>query len=91
MSTKWKAVPNGGARDWTRDYQGVLALIDESNEYYAKNAETGASPVATCPSPKALTFMLRQAGFQRTEFIGPPPDAYEQHKRGKRVVCAAYK
>ncbi len=80
-----------GAKNWTRDYQGVLALIDESNEYYAENGETGASPVAACPSPKALTFMLRQAGFQRTEFIDPPPDAYEQHKRGKRVVCAAYK
>ena len=80
-----------GAQEWTRDYQGVLALIDESDEYYAENTETGASPVAACPSPKALTFMLRQAGFRRTEFIDPPPDAYEQHKRGKRVVCAAYK
>lgn len=84
-STEW------GARAWTRPYQGILALIDESGEFYNRNAETGASPVATCPSPKALEFLLRQAGFRRTELIEPPPDGYEQHRRGKRVVCAAYK
>jgi tRNA (mo5U34)-methyltransferase len=80
-----------GAREWTRPYHGILALIDESGEFYNQNAETGASPLATCPSPKALEFMLRQAGFRRTHIIEPPPDAYEQHRRGKRVVCAAYK
>lgn len=80
-----------GWREWTRPYHGVLALIDESGEYYAGNTEAGASPLATCPSPKALTFMLRQAGFRRVETIEPPPGAYEQHARGKRVVCAAFK
>ena len=80
-----------GAQAWTRPYQGVLALIDESGEYDNQIAETGASPIATCPSPKALEFMLRQAGFRRTEIIEPPADAYEQHRRSKRVVCAAYK
>jgi tRNA (mo5U34)-methyltransferase len=80
-----------GAREWTRPYHGILALIDESGEFYNQNAETGASPIATCPSPKALDFMLRQAGFRRTEIVTPPPGAYEQHGRGKRVVCAAYK
>ena len=79
-----------GCRDWVRPYQGVLALIDESGEFLEGNAETGASPMATCPSPKALEFMLKQAGFRRTEFIAPPPGAYEQHSRRKRVVCAAY-
>jgi ubiquinone/menaquinone biosynthesis C-methylase UbiE len=80
-----------GARIWTRPYHGVLALIDESGEFYQQNAETGASPLATCPSPNALRFMLKQAGFRRVEFVEPPPGAYEQHQRGKRVVCAAYK
>jgi len=80
-----------GARAWTRPYHGILALIDESGEFYNRNAETGASPIATCPSPKALEFMLLQAGFRRTEIIEPPAGAYEQHQRGKRVVCAAYK
>lgn len=84
-STEW------GAKDWTRPYQGVLALIDESDEFSTGNTETGASPVATCPSLRALLFMLTQAGFARVEILKPPPGSYEQHRRGKRVVCAAYK
>lgn len=80
-----------GARGWTRPYQGVLALIDESGEFYDDIAETGATPIVTCPSPRALEFMLKHAGFRRVERIAPPAGAYEQHARGKRVVCAAYK
>ena len=86
-----EGVTEWGSRAWKRPYQGVLALIDESGEFYSQNTETGASPIATCPSPKALEFMLRQAGFRRTEIIHPPSGGYEQHSRGKRVVCAAYK
>jgi SAM-dependent methyltransferase len=84
-STEW------GAREWTRPYHGILALVDESGEFHAGNRETGVTPMATCPSPKALLFMLRQAGFSKSEILTPPPDAYEQHARGKRVVCAAWK
>ena len=80
-----------GARDWVRPYHGILALIDESGEFHAGNRETGVTPMATCPSPRALLFMCRQAGFQRAEIQTPPEGAYEQHARGKRVVCAAYK
>ena len=80
-----------GAREWTHPYQGILAVIDESGDFDANNTETGHSPIVTCPSPKALEFLLKQVGFQRVEFIDPPPDAYEQHARGQRVVCAAYK
>jgi tRNA (mo5U34)-methyltransferase len=80
-----------GSREWTRPYQGILAVIDETGEFDAGNRETGVSPIATCPSPKALLFMLKQAGFKRAEILAPPPGAYEQHARGKRVVCAAWK
>jgi tRNA (mo5U34)-methyltransferase len=80
-----------GAREWTRPYYGILALIDESGEFNAGSRETGVHPMATCPSPKALEFMLHQAGFSRAEILTPPPGAYEQHARGKRVVCAAWK
>ena len=80
-----------GARAWTRPYQGILALLDESGEFYNHNSETGASPIAACPSPKALEFMLQQAGFRRTEIVDPPADAYEQHRRAKRLVCIANK
>jgi tRNA (mo5U34)-methyltransferase len=78
-----------GAMAWTRPYQGILALIDETAEYDAENRETGATPLATCPSPRALEVMLKHAGFSRVEFIEPPPNAYEQLARRKRVVCAA--
>jgi ubiquinone/menaquinone biosynthesis C-methylase UbiE len=84
-ATEW------GWREWTRPYHGALALIDESGEFYHDNTEAGSSPIATCPSPKALEFMLKQAGFRRVETIAPPPGAYEQHARGKRVVAVAYK
>lgn len=80
-----------GSREWTRPYQGILALIDESGEFNAGNRETGVTPMATCPSPRALLFMLRQAGFRRAEILKPHEGAYEQHARGKRVVCAAWK
>lgn len=80
-----------GSREWTRPYQGILALIDETGEFDAGNRETGITPVATCPSPKALLFMLKHAGFRRAEILVPPADAYEQHARSKRVVCAAWK
>jgi tRNA (mo5U34)-methyltransferase len=84
-STEW------GAQAWTRDYQGIVALIDENAEFVDKNPETGASPLAMCPSRKGLVTMLKHAGFARVEFVPPPSDAYEQLARGKRVVCAAYK
>jgi tRNA (mo5U34)-methyltransferase len=80
-----------GSRAWTRPYKGIIALVDETGEFDAGNRETGVTPMATCPSPKALLFMLRQAGFKRAEIMTPHADAYEQHARGKRVVCAAWK
>jgi ubiquinone/menaquinone biosynthesis C-methylase UbiE len=86
-----EGVTEWGAREWTRPYHGILALIDESGEFAAGNRETGVVPLVTCPSPRALESMLRHAGFRRIEFIAPPDGAYEQHARGKRVVVAAWK
>ncbi len=80
-----------GSREWTKRYEGIIALIDESDEFNAGGREAGIRPMVTCPSPKALLFMLRQAGFARAQILTPPPGAYEQHARGKRVVCAAWK
>jgi len=80
-----------GSREWTRPYQGIIALIDESGEFDARIRETGISPMATCPSPRALLYMLKQAGFRHAEILPPPANAYEQHARGKRIVCAAWK
>jgi len=60
----------------------LVRVIDESGEFDAGNTETGSTPVALAPSPQALAFLLRQAGFRRTEILPPPPNAYEQHARG---------
>ena len=86
-----EGITEWGARDWQRPYQGILALIDETGEFDAGGRETGMTPMATCPSPKALRFMLRQAGFRRVEQVPPHEGAYEQHARGKRVIYAAWK
>jgi ubiquinone/menaquinone biosynthesis C-methylase UbiE len=86
-----EGVTEWGSRQWTRPYSGILALIDESGEFDAGNRETGVVPLITCPSPRALETMLRHAGFRRSEIVVPPPGAYEQHARGKRIVVAAWK
>jgi tRNA (mo5U34)-methyltransferase len=84
-ATEW------GSREWTRNYHGILALIDESGEFHAGDRETGILPLVTCPSPKALETMLFHAGFRRVDFIQPHEGAYEQLARRKRVVVAAWK
>jgi ubiquinone/menaquinone biosynthesis C-methylase UbiE len=86
-----EGIAEWGAREWTRPYQGILAIIDETSEFASGIRETGITPMATCPSPRALLYMLKQAGFRRAEILPPPPGAYEQHARGKRLVCAAWK
>jgi ubiquinone/menaquinone biosynthesis C-methylase UbiE len=86
-----EGVTEWGSRQWTREYHGILALIDESGEFADGNRETGVVPLVTCPSPRALETMLRHCGFRRIEFVKPAEGAYEQHARGKRVVVAAWK
>lgn len=80
-----------GSRRWTHPYRGALALIDETAQFSEGNPEAGATPLAFCPSPAALVTMLRHAGFRSVDLIAPPPGAYEQLARGKRVVCLALK
>lgn len=78
-----------GSREWTRPFQGVLAVIDETGEYAQGNQETGSTPVVTCPSPNALRFLLHAAGFREVTFLDPPPGAYEQLARRQRVIVRA--
>jgi ubiquinone/menaquinone biosynthesis C-methylase UbiE len=84
-----EGVAEWGSREWTRPFQGVLAVIDESGEYNQGIQETGSTPVVTCPSPKALRFLLHAAGFREITFLEPPPGAYEQLARRQRVIVKA--
>jgi SAM-dependent methyltransferase len=84
-STEW------GRKDLTMPYRGVLALIDESSAFRRGNAEAGATPVALCPSPRAVHSMLAAVGFGRTRTLIPPANAYEQLARGKRIVVAGWR
>ena len=80
-----------GRRDGVRPYRGAFALVDESTELDRGSLEAGATALSLCPSLEAVVHVLETVGFARTELIPPPADAYEQHRRGKRVVVAAYK
>ena len=84
-----EGVAEWGSREWTRPFQGVLAVIDESGEYAQGNQETGSTPVVTCPSPNALRFLLHAAGFREVTFLDPPAGAYEQLARRQRVIVRA--
>ena len=88
--------PVGGETEWgrqdrTRPYRGAFALIDESSALARNSDEAGATPLALCPSLEAVQTALRAVGFARIERLEPPADAYEQFRRGKRVVLAACK
>jgi len=86
-----EGVTEWGSQEWMRPFHGVLAVIDESGEYDEGNAETGSTPIVTCPSPRALQFLLQAAGFRDVRRVEPPPGAYEQIARGKRLVVTARK
>ncbi|MBG80791.1 MAG: hypothetical protein CMJ39_08815 [Phycisphaerae bacterium] len=83
-----------GETEWGRQeckmpYQGGFALIDET--CFDDNPETGATPLALCPSPGALKTILKALGFPRVETIQPPATGNEQMLRSKRVVMAGYR
>ena len=86
-----EGVSEWGAKEWTRPYHGILALIDEAGEFNNGNRETGTAPLVLCPSPNAVNFMLREAGFKRVEILQPPVNGYEQLLRKKRLMFAAFK
>ena len=83
-----------GETEWGRQeclmpYQGGFALIDET--CFDDNPETGATPLALCPSPRALETVLRALGFARVERVEPPAGGHEQMVRGARVVMVAFR
>jgi len=79
-----------GAREWTRDIRGCLALVDETEDRGKGSPESGMTSVSLVPSLKGLLFLLGHAGFEKVEILHPGPSAHEQHLRGQRVMVAAY-
>jgi hypothetical protein len=79
-----------GSREWTREIRGCLALIDESDDLEKGTMEAGLSSVSLVPSLNGLLFLLGFAGFERVEVLTPGPGAHEQHRRGERVMVAAF-
>jgi len=77
-----------GRRGYTIEVAGAFAVVDESR-LHPTNNETGASPLALCPSENALRTVLAHCGFGSVVRITPPDNANEQLLRGKRGVFLA--
>ena len=79
-----------GAREWTRQIRGCLALVDETEDVAKGSRETGSASYAAVPSLKGLYFLLGRSGFNRVELLPPGPDSHEQHVRSRRVMLVAF-
>ena len=79
-----------GSSEWTRKIHGCLALVDEADDIAAGNLEAGVSSMSMVPSLNALLYLLGRVGFEKFTMLDPGPDAHEQHRRGQRVMLAAY-
>jgi SAM-dependent methyltransferase len=78
-----------GSVEFEMPVRGCLAIVDESGELARGNREASVSEFSLVPSLEGLLFLLRAAGFARSKVLDPPPGAYEQHARGRRVMVAA--
>ncbi len=79
-----------GASHWKKEIRGCIALVEEAGDVDERNREAGLSGVSMVPSLRALFFLLGLVGFERVELLHAGPDSYEQHRRGKRVIVAAF-
>jgi SAM-dependent methyltransferase len=77
-----------GRQGYRLRVQGGFAVVDES-QLHPFNAETGATPLALCPSEQALRSVLAHCGFADVTRVEPPDGANEQLARGRRGVFLA--
>ena len=90
-----QVVPHlSGPVDWgnytfVKDLKGCFGIIDETDETHGPEASTLG--ICLAPSTPGLLWIMKAVGFDRVELLPPPPDAYEQHRFGKRVMVAAWK
>ena len=90
-----QVVPHlSGPVDWgnytfVKDLKGCFGIIDETDETHGPEASTLG--ICLAPSTQGLLWVMRKVGFDRVALIEPPPDAYEQHRFGKRVMVAGFR
>ena len=86
-----QVVPNlSGNVDWgsyrfVKPLMGVFGLIDETHETHGPEMST--TGICLAPSTEGLLWVMRKVGFREVALVAPPPDAYEQHRYGKRVMA----
>ena len=76
-----------GHHTFVKPLKGSFAIVDETDETHGP--ETSTTGICLVPSLDALTWILRQVGFDSVDVLVPPADAYEQLRYGKRVMVAA--
>ena len=85
-----QVVPNlAGPVDWgsyrfVKPLMGIFGLIDETDETHGPEMST--TGICLAPSVEGLLWIMRKVGFADVRLVTPPPDAYEQHRYGKRVM-----
>jgi len=74
-----------GSYLWSTEMHGIFGICSD-----AKGPDGAATDIVLIPSPKGLLWIMNQLGFYRVEVVAPPPDAYEQHASGKRMMVVGY-
>jgi SAM-dependent methyltransferase len=86
-----QVVPHlSGQVDWgsyrfVKPLMGVFGLVDETDETHGPEMST--TGICLAPSTEGLLWVMRKVGFRDVALVAPPPDAYEQHRYGKRVMA----
>jgi hypothetical protein len=71
-----------GTFDNQRPVRGVFALAPDCPQ----SREGGTNTLALIPSLNALVDVLKETGFTDVEVLATEPSAYEQFRRGSRVM-----
>ena len=85
----------GGSIEWgtagtQKKVVATFAVVDETDEVRAGNREANTRPLSLVPDLKGLVRVLESVGFSRVEVLRPPVDGYEQFRRERRAMVAAW-
>jgi hypothetical protein len=85
----------GGSIEWgtagtQKKVVATFAVVDETDEVRGGNREANTRPLSLVPDLKGLVRVLESVGFSRVEVLRPPVDGYEQFRRERRAMVAAW-